>query len=273
MSEKAPSQGANRTSNGEYKELSCLDCGKVYESQAGLNYHYKNTNCDGLGCPYCDKSIFISKMGVAQHVNKAHEQHYSVFEELTDREWYYSKYVLEGYSTADIADLVGCSNAVSKTWKRRHDIPTVSSHKSRGTGEDSHSYNPDVHFDVICENCDKEITIRRQRYERGDNYFCTPECHHNWRSENWVGENNPLYKGGPINYGKGWNRQKEKRLETDNHECQCCGQTEDLEVHHIRPVRSFDNPEDAHYQENLITLCLDCHTKWEGIPLRPQHDS
>ena len=40
-----------------------------------------------------------------------------------------------------------------------------------------------------------------------------------------------------------------------------------LDVHHIRPVSDFDNPDDSNYVENLVTLCHDCHmlVEWNGI--------
>lgn len=40
------------------------------------------------------------------------------------------------------------------------------------------------------------------------------------------------------------------------------------DVHHIKPVRDFDEPQEAHEMTNLITLCKRCHTsaEWGTIP-------
>ncbi len=53
-------------------------------------------------------------------------------------------------------------------------------------------------------------------------------------------------------------------LARDNRRCQDCGAREDLHVHHIDPVRDFADSKEAHYLENLVTLCKYCHPKWEG---------
>lgn len=75
------------------------------------------------------------------------------------------------------------------------------------------------------------------------------------------------------NYGSNWKEQRSKAIERDRYTCQSCGghinelrdgQTTGLEVHHIVPIREFDEPEDANFQENLITLCSSCHHKAEG---------
>lgn len=57
---------------------------------------------------------------------------------------------------------------------------------------------------------------------------------------------------------------KRQALERDNYECQDCGKTREEigrnpDVHHMKPVRSFDEESDAHYLENVISVCVQCH--------------
>jgi len=63
--------------------------------------------------------------------------------------------------------------------------------------------------------------------------------------------------------GERWQEARRAALSRDR-VCQDCGSADDLHVHHIRPVRSFDHAEDAHYLSNLVVLCSSCHPKWEG---------
>jgi len=63
--------------------------------------------------------------------------------------------------------------------------------------------------------------------------------------------------------GERWREARRAALARDR-VCQDCGTADDLHVHHIRPVRSFDHTEDAHYASNLVILCSSCHPKWEG---------
>lgn len=60
-----------------------------------------------------------------------------------------------------------------------------------------------------------------------------------------------------------WLDTREKALERDK-VCQDCGRQNKLHVHHITPVREFDDPVDSHELDNLVVLCRRCHPKWEG---------
>lgn len=65
-----------------------------------------------------------------------------------------------------------------------------------------------------------------------------------------------------------WERARTAALARDR-VCQDCGSEDDLHVHHIRPVRLFDDYDDAHDLTNLVVLCSSCHPKWEGRRDRP----
>jgi len=68
--------------------------------------------------------------------------------------------------------------------------------------------------------------------------------------------------------GKRWVEARKAALQRDR-VCQSCGSSDDLHVHHIRPVRTFDDFTDAHDINNLVVLCSSCHRKWEGRRERP----
>lgn len=91
------------------------------------------------------------------------------------------------------------------------------------------------------------------------------------------GEGHPNWKGGiPDYYGENWPEQREKALERDDYECVICGRGEaDLgqepDVHHIIPIREFDNPAEANYLSNLVTLCKKHHLQVEGWNLLPEN--
>lgn len=116
-----------------------------------------------------------------------------------------------------------------------------------------------------CDYCGQEF--RRKNAEIKKQNFCSRECMGNWQSENIHGENSPSWKGGYLPYyGKDWNRMNKETRKRDNHTCQGCGVTQNqldytLEIHHKKPVRLFENPNDANSSDNLITLCRPCHVR------------
>jgi 5-methylcytosine-specific restriction endonuclease McrA len=54
---------------------------------------------------------------------------------------------------------------------------------------------------------------------------------------------------------------RQQVLRRDNWRCQSCGTMSNLEVHHEK-YRSHSG---ADAEENLITLCLDCHRRAHGL--------
>jgi 5-methylcytosine-specific restriction endonuclease McrA/transposase-like protein len=134
---------------------------------------------------------------------------------------------------------------------------------------------------LTCEYCGNEFET--WPFKKDKRRFCSRECVH--QSDYMTGENHPRWKGGGTHYyGPNWDTQREKRLEYDNHECVVCGikNSEHLErwdyslhVHHIQPRTEFEQSdgsidyEEANRLDNLITLCAECHQKWEMVPLKP----
>lgn len=124
-----------------------------------------------------------------------------------------------------------------------------------------------------CAYCG--CTFKRYQSENGGILdFCSNKCKFEYWSENWVGENHHHFKPCAFDYGSNWRKTREVVLERDGHACQCCGLPPNelehpLEVHHIQPLRTFDDPKNANDVDNLVSLCKGCHRKWEGIPLRP----
>ncbi len=73
-------------------------------------------------------------------------------------------------------------------------------------------------------------------------------------------------------YGKDWKEISQTVKQRDHYTCQNCGKLESsvpFDVHHIKPFKSFTNPQQANKMENLITLCKQCHRNAE-IPVKIQ---
>lgn len=70
-------------------------------------------------------------------------------------------------------------------------------------------------------------------------------------------------------YGLNWSKQRQKCLQRDDWTCQVCTVVQEemgreLSVHHITPRRKCDSNWEQNELENLITLCSECHGKFEG---------
>lgn len=154
------------------------------------------------------------------------------------------------------------------------------------SGEDSHAWNGGREV-VECDWCGQDVEKTPAHVRKFENQYCSNECKGKHYSKTNTGENHPRWKGGheQFDYGPGWKRKRKNRLEYDDYECAVCGLADEkhqeingngLDVHHITPVDEFAkggvvvNPERAHRLDNLISLCRSCHTRWEGIPLRPE---
>lgn len=73
--------------------------------------------------------------------------------------------------------------------------------------------------------------------------------------------------------GAAFQRVREQVLEAQDFACSDCGMTNEehrerddlfpvnggLHVHHITEIKEFDDPQDAHTEDNCIALCAKCH--------------
>ena len=123
---------------------------------------------------------------------------------------------------------------------------------------------------LACDVCGE--TVERYPSNVNDTVVCSETCRRKWLSESFTGEGHPNWEGGGNeSYGTGWNDVRRRALERDDHQCVRCGATTDdigrnPDVHHIVPVRWFIESDghtktDAHFLENVISLCIACHRK------------
>jgi 5-methylcytosine-specific restriction endonuclease McrA len=80
---------------------------------------------------------------------------------------------------------------------------------------------------------------------------------------------------GTHKYGPDWWRYRRKALKRDRGQCRVCGTKfpdfeYGLHVHHITPLREFEDDSDSidyekgHALDNLVTLCPPCHWEFEN---------
>lgn len=93
-----------------------------------------------------------------------------------------------------------------------------------------------------------------------------------------TGEDNCAWKGGRDDYyGPSWKESRLDALENDDYECQICSLSNDehldkynqeLHVHHIERFANYgiESHAKANRDENLVTLCMKCHSEHEGKP-------
>jgi len=111
-----------------------------------------------------------------------------------------------------------------------------------------------------CNFCEEEMEVLKSRLERGEGRFCSFECLCDWMAKDG--------RADPTDYGENWKPVKRQALERDNHTCQNCGKTanelgREPDVHHIIPIKEFDDPKESHTLDNVICLCRSCHRRVE----------
>lgn len=222
-------------------------CGKARDSSTATDKEFS--------CPTCNDS-FDTKNGLGVH--HAHKHGESIA---------FGEYE---------CDICGCTFERRRcNMKDEHEYQTCSrecQNKLIGKlneGEKNHKY---VESWVNCSWCDAEIEVKPQKLETQENYFCGFECMGNWVSENQCGENHVQYKEDKpksrFYQTAKWKRVRDKAKRRDNHTCQACTSNENLIVHHIIPLAQGGPKYDL---ENLTTLCRSCHSKWEGLYLKPDN--
>lgn len=118
-----------------------------------------------------------------------------------------------------------------------------------------------------CDWCG-DTFIRADAHIRGSQNFCNNECNSQALQ---AGEVRDYAERQPQNeYGKNWPEQRRKAIERDGGTCtyEGCEREEctfgaRLHVHHIKKLKTFDDPEKANKLDNLRTLCAEHHGEIE----------
>jgi len=249
----------------------CPTSNDSFETRRGLGVHHSAVHDERLPnrtCDYCDAPFYspyekryCSDGCLDSSASFEGEKHpnWQGGKETTECEICSSEF--EYYPSEK--ESLYCSTCVkNKNWRYEPDI----------SGEDHPRWSGGKQ-ELSCDNCDTKV-VRRQKNITGEHVFCGPDCQAEWLSETFSGEDHPNWKDGTNpNYGRGWRRVRERALERDGYECVVCGTTKselgrNPDVHHIVPVRAFvETPMttefDAHYLENVASLCPSCHRKAE----------
>lgn len=124
---------------------------------------------------------------------------------------------------------------------------------------------------LICTMCKVEFDDPTDGRVRLSGWtFCSLKCCNTYRK----GPNNPAWRGGHSKYyGPDWRPVRRAARERDK-VCRRCGTppgTRQLDVHHIIPVGSFPNRNDANTMDNVVAVCHPCHmfVEWNGMDFTP----
>lgn len=243
MSESASGEAESSTS-GSDKDFTCRTCGEEFKNNSNLYHHYRNhrNDCSGYGCPTCEKDHFTGEAGVKHHHAVEHNESLRLV-------------------------TVSCENCGESVKKEPHHVENTD---NQYCSKECQADYLRESITVECENCGEKYT---QSPPSKAGRFCSKEC----ATMYLRGERHPSYRNSPDSYGDRWFPQRRKARERDDYECRVCGKDKsDIgihpHVHHIVPVRDFEDPNDAHDLDNLITLCPKHHAMYEGTYIAPQID-
>ena len=255
----------------------CPSCGESFDSQRGLGVHHSHAHGELLANREC------ARCGTEFH--SEHEKKYCStpcretavsFEGENNPNYAGGKQPAEceicgtefEYYPSDKTGLY-CRTCVNEeNWRYRPDI----------TGPDHPRWSGGQQ-ELECDRCGATV-VRDQNNINSDVVFCSDECQYAWLSKTFTGEGHPNWDGGgEANYGPGWHRARRRALERDEYTCVRCGASRDElgrnpDVHHLLPVRAFvetpaTSEADAHYVENLVSLCPACHRQVEFADVDP----
>jgi len=241
----------------------CPTCNKTLSTESGMKKHHAHVHGKSLTqmkwtCSWCDEEF-----------NRAESQISNKDKPFCSKECH-GKWISE-YEHTRIT--VKCEYCDSEFQRRQSQL------EKRENYFCSHECHGDWKLEqgsviVNCEVCDSTVTKHEYYAKRCEHHFCSTDCQGTWYSKNYAGEDSHHWKGGSIGYyGPTWYSQRRNAIERDDEQCQDCGLTRDeyydeygrdLEVHHITPIRTFTDTEEANQLSNLITLCKSCHIQREN---------
>lgn len=284
-----------RKQNGT--DHTCPSCGKGFASKHSMKTHYGQVHEGSIAgvevqCNYCGSTTRTSKTHAEELENHycdkdCHQKWQS--ENLTSERT--PDYTVSGkdhhnYNRVEV-NCAWCGKVYTVTPSEQKTTKCCSIECKHKWHSEKMSKEGNPHWVERVENeCKMCGSVYKTKPSVTDSTsFCSRACQGEWTSENRSGENHPCYKGGgPWYYGPNWEAQAARARDRDQHRCQDCGMSEAEHlseygrknpVHHITPIREFRSDgildyENANSLSNLITVCDNCHAKWDQLsPLTP----
>jgi len=233
-----------------------------------------------MDCPTCGKSL-ATERGMRQHHTKVHDEplpnrtckgcETEFYDPKSRREYCEDCYTESGAENGnwkgakEQAECESCGAEIEYYPSNKEGVYCSDCVESANEflGTPSYAGEEFPRVETTCEHCGEAYTVLQTRFEQTPCRFCSHECLCAWMSESMYEGERP-----PNVYNGGWYSVRHGALDRDDHECQRCGLSreeigQEPDVHHIEPIRTFDDPQDAHTLDNVITLCRMCHRNVE----------
>jgi len=279
----------HRISHGESLSTVTMECG-----YCGSKIKKKEYELEESGNGYCDHECYTKDKSKPQKKAVECDNCGQEFEAKKSSNGRYKKYCSEDCRWANVespnpnkeANKINCDYC-GQSFRRKpssvHDRNYCSQNcmgnhrRELYQGKGNPAHKGEKHKE--CKECDTQYSVKPSLVQSSK--YCSKECHN--QSLRTKGS---AFFAETLEYsiGPNWREQREKRLERDDYMCVVCKMSDQehkkrysqgLHVHHIQPRRMYFDGDTYDYKsanrvENLVTLCHDCHNRWEGIPLRPQ---
>lgn len=237
----------------------CPTCNKEYKNLTAVKIHHTKTHGKSIAgfeydCAWCGNTVIKN--------NTTYEKAFcsnSCRDNWQSDNW-------SGENNPNFKDSIRelTCNYCGDTFKRypsqakngRGKFCSMSCSQKDKSGENAPNYQQ---VECVCQECGESFSVRK--YRKDDARFCSYSCHYDYMDE-----------GASVYYGDMWDEVADEMREKADNKCQICGTEGEkkLPVHHIIRVREFDNPNDAHFEENLVVLCQSHHMKMEFRPFEEQ---
>lgn len=268
------------------KEYECANCGSTFTDYPsrregrGRESFYCSKECKSkdeqvekheVTCAWCGADITKYPSSMGEVDGSTLENHFCNKEcESQHRQVHWTGENNPAYSGGNVEVICEeCGDAYTVK-------PSVSDETRFCSNECQDKNQTDEAIELACDWCGDEF--EQKAYDvKGESVFCSSKCFSDWMSDERRGDGNPQWRGGKVGYyGESWNEQRRIAVDNADYACELCGMSRnehydeygiDLDVHHRIPVRSFDEPDDANFQSNLVVACRNCHmTKLEAEP-------
>ena len=221
-----------------YRNKQCILCGQIFEPKSAASQ--RCDKCKQGVCANCGKAFTIQTMHQAGHFCSVK---------------CYLEYRWQGHNIE-----CRCPTCGKKIRRIQSDTRVYCSAKcSWQAGRPTRRRKRDF----ICAWCGTSFSIAPSA-RLGKRAFCSHSCSAKWWAEfGYHGADHPNWRGGyPNGYEHRWIEIRKKMLERVGEICQSCKKPSNrLEVHHLIPLRCFKQISEAHFEGNLIVLCVKCHRR------------